>query len=489
MLRILKDIVRFDYIVNMKLPIDKSPFSKSELNITFQEVQDFSYEELRDWIDKIRKEILDVWETNHIPPMTGKNSDEIITSFKKLKDYDLDKIWFEDENYIDYLGFIRNFTNVGSGVNQFFPHMLKTKINGKSMYDWFSNEELQTDFRRIMVRTIRNDKMYSFSRYLRDMSLEEFLKTKSDDVGFWLEQVETDTHQTSTSETFISENAIRYTKGLQDRDFRNTLDYVDTMGYKVRVYDKNQRVFPNIIQIFRLSLGQPPVNFPPLTARLIYEKYLGGLNQDEYIVYDMCSGWGGRLLGSLSSQLKIHYVGTDVNSNNKGCYESLGNFYNDNCNGTNTFEMFDVGCEVIDTHKRFKKYKGKLDLCFTSPPYFDREQYSDDKEQSYIKYPNYDDWVNGFLSDTIRICSEYLKPKRYMIMNIADIKIGENRFLPIEQSTIQLALNHNFKYIGKLGMSMVRMIGLNPKDVRNNWFDETTMKDYKTEPILIFEKQ
>ena len=75
-----------------------------------------------------------------------------------------------------------------------------------------------------------------------------------------------------------------------------------------------------------------------------------------------------------------------------------------------------------------------------------------------------------------------------MIINIADIKIGENRFLPIEQSTIQLALNHNFKYIGKLGMSMVRMIGLNPKDVRNNWFDETTMKDYKTEPILIFEK-
>ena len=176
----------------MKLPIDKSPFSKSELNITFQEVQDFSYEELRDWIDKIRKEILDVWETNHIPPMTGKNSDDIIKSFKKLKDYDLNKIWFEDENYKDYLGFIRNFTNVGSGVNQFFPHMLKTKINGKSMYDWFSNEELQTDFRRIMVRTIRNDKMYSFSKYLKNMSLEEFLKTKSDDVGFWLEQVETD---------------------------------------------------------------------------------------------------------------------------------------------------------------------------------------------------------------------------------------------------------------------------------------------------------
>ena len=30
----------------------------------------------------------------------GKNSDDIIKSFKKLKDYDLDKIWFEDENYM-----------------------------------------------------------------------------------------------------------------------------------------------------------------------------------------------------------------------------------------------------------------------------------------------------------------------------------------------------------------------------------------------------
>ena len=38
------------------------------------------------------------------------------------------------------------------------------------------------------------------------------------------------------------------------------------------------------------------------------------------MVYDMCSGWGGRLL-KWSSKLKIHYVGTDVNSNNKGCYE------------------------------------------------------------------------------------------------------------------------------------------------------------------------
>ena len=91
--------------------------------------------------------------------------------------------------------------------------------------------------------------------------------------------METDTLQTKkTSETFISENHIRYTKGLQDRDFRNTLDYVDTMGW-VRVYDKNQRVFPNIMYKYsRLSLGQPPVG---TTHLLLQDLFMRNIWVDE----------------------------------------------------------------------------------------------------------------------------------------------------------------------------------------------------------------
>ena len=38
---------------------------------------------------------------------------------------------------------------------------------------------------------------------------------------------------------------MKYTKGLQDRDFRNTLDYV-SIGYKVRVYDRTKECFPTL---------------------------------------------------------------------------------------------------------------------------------------------------------------------------------------------------------------------------------------------------
>ena len=36
--------------------------------------------------------------------------------------------------------------------------------------------------------------------------------------------------------------------------------------YYVRIYNRQQRIFPSALQVFRLSLGQPAVNFPPLTA-------------------------------------------------------------------------------------------------------------------------------------------------------------------------------------------------------------------------------
>ncbi|MFN9897282.1 MAG: hypothetical protein ACK55Z_00530, partial [bacterium] len=37
--------------------------------------------------------------------------------------------------------------------------------------------------------------------------------------------------------------------------------------YLIKAYEKNKRIFPSALQVFRLSLGQPAVNFPPMTAK------------------------------------------------------------------------------------------------------------------------------------------------------------------------------------------------------------------------------
>ena len=410
----------------MKLPVRKNPIQSSELNITYHELVNMSDVETKEWIDNLKSELLRIWDETNTPPSIGKTENEIIKSFDKLSDYDVNKLFYEDSNYPDFIGFIKNFTKIGSPVNQFFPYMLKTKIGGRSMYDWFSREDLSQEFRRTIVRTCKNDGMYLYTK---------------------------------------KENGKR-------------------------VYDKTEKVFPKIIQVFRLGLGQPPVNFPPLTSRWIYEKYLDGIPvKSKYNVYDSCAGFGGRLLGSLCSSLPIHYVGTDPNTNNFGCYEKLGSFYNQHCFGKNTFDIYQDGCEVIDRNEDFKKYMGKIDLVFTSPPYFDTENYSDDETQSIHRFNNYEDWKNGFLKRMIEISYESLSVDRYMIINISDVKRGENDFIPLEQDTISLALKSGFMYVGKIGMVMSRMIGLHPNKLKNSWFDETTMSDFKIEPILVFRKE
>ena len=83
---------------------------------------------------------------------------------------------------------------------------------------------------------------------------------------------------------------------------------------------------------------------------------------------------------------------------------------------------------------------------------------------------------------------DLLKENRYCLINIADLKIGENQFHPLEQDTIQLAIKCGFEYHRKYGMVMTRTIGTNPSDMRNSWLDVKSQKTYKVENILIFMK-
>ena len=63
-----------------------------------------------------------------------------------------------------------------------------------------------------------------------------------------------------------------------------------------------------------------------------------------------------------------------------------------------------------------------VDLCFTSPPYFSQEQYSDEETQSYIRFPTQDAWLTEFMGATLDNCAYCLKPNGTLAVNIADCK-------------------------------------------------------------------
>jgi hypothetical protein len=171
--------------------------------------------------------------------------------------------------------------------------------------------------------------------------------------------------------------------------------------------------------------SQSVSNFRPTAAKWIYNNYGNG-----GVIWDMSMGWGGRLLGFLSSNCHT-YIGTEPSTDTFNALVRLDNDFK--WVGKNT-ELYKMGSE------EFKPQPNSLDLCFTSPPYFDTEKYSDEDTQSFKKFPTPNDWANGFLRQTFQNCWDGLKSDRYMLINIANTP--KNKW--IESETIRVAQDIGF---------------------------------------------
>ena len=538
---------------------ERSQFSKFQSNTTYHQLLEMTDDEFSDWARTLRKEVTEQWDVFGTPPVIGRNEDGIITKFKKLKSNPAD-YWEKDLSGDELsLGIIKNFNKDASVVNQFFPTMLKTKIStgksadgGLSIYDHFSDTSMEEKFVRIMRRAVKRDSMYSWSRSVVDKRDEnpfwngqgaiDFIKDvhngkvfigKYSDLGIWISKVNTRTLENygtfnqeyiGTKNLYLKSEQVQKLKDdgyLSDTQLSNIDEIVDSWtseagttqhyAYQIRWYEKDSGIFPKILQVFRLSCGQPAVNFPALTAKWIYENYTSHIDTNEPLhIYDSSAGWGGRIIGAMSSRKKTHYIGTDPNPDNfideLGItrYEYVANFYNKNCVDdysdkltsffdvkpqSNTFEVFQDGSELIQNNPEFQKYKGKLDISFTSPPYFNREQYSQDEKQSFKAYGEYEDWRDNFLKPTLTTIYEYMKNDRYILWNIADIKIGESTYYPLEQDSIDILEQLGCEYKGKLKMLMTRMVGLDPSKSGIKNAVEYDGKSYKFEPIFVFHKK
>jgi DNA modification methylase len=124
-----------------------------------------------------------------------------------------------------------------------------------------------------------------------------------------------------------------------------------------------------------------PTNFAPVLARWLVDRYCpqGGT------VFDPCSGYGGRLLGSLASNKNVHYIGHDI--------EPL------------TIEAGKKMCANLGTDRATLEIKAlesddpfpKSDLLMTCPPYYNREVYGEASEASAKSYETYGAWLQGWM--------------------------------------------------------------------------------------------
>jgi len=220
----------------------------------------------------------------------------------------------------------------------------------------------------------------------------------------------------------------------------------------------NHNITDNSVRkILKLHTGvQTVANFRPSTAGCIYELFSG-----DGVVWDMSAGFGGRMLGAMTSNRLKKYIAVDPSTKTFDgliqMKEDLKDLHD------KEIELYETGSEL------FTPDKESLDLCFTSPPYFNCERYSEDKGQSCIQYDNKDAWLNEFMKETLDNCYWGLKPEGILMINIANVA----SYKTLCDDTVEMALKCGFELIDTFGYTLSNI----------------NKAGFKIEPVYIFKKR
>ena len=518
----------------------------SDVNITFREAFTSGEEEFDKWILSLKSLVRKNWKKYNLPPYEGSNTEEsLVDDFRSFSKRKIDDVLCVDD-LTHQENCLVNKTKTASSCNNFFPdiwRVVDTSV-GCSMYQLFHDDKLANRLRSVLVRHYKNDGYYLFSTYAMksDFSAAADLSQKNCIVraknGYdWIKEF-TDKRSTQhkTFDFFLEsttrEKNKRFIEGKatlskREIEFLRQVDFIKDHHMKtmvfdeqdkqpfgkmpqkhlfyIRYFDNKEKIFPKGVRTFTTGVVVQTTNFSPSVAKYLYQRFTNHLkDQKRIVVFDPCSGFGGRLMGALTvaSDRPLHYVGNDPNPYNfisdlnVSRYEYLGQFYKNNVKQKNhlTYEFFQDCAEELHKNKAFQKYKNKIDLVFTSPPYFNAEIYFGDKTDSSVRYPRYEDWRDKFLRRTLETCVSYLKKDGILIWNIADMNDHQtNKMMPLEADTIEILESLNMKYVDKLKYVLAKTTGsgrtgkITELPTHKN-FVEINSSVRKYEPLLIFRK-
>lgn len=183
-------------------------------------------------------------------------------------------------------------------------------------------------------------------------------------------------------------------------------------------------------------------------------------------------GFGGRMLGALSSKKNFRYVGTDPCTETMYHLHQLGDYIEMVTGRDDSYELHCCGSEV------FKGPENSIDFAFSSPPYFNLEVYSDEETQCYNKFPELNQWLEGYVRETIKNIKHMLKPGRCYAVNIADFKVGGGSEVAYVDEWIRISTEEGMPLFDTVYLGVTARAGS----------AEQAAGELKKENILIFKK-
>lgn len=239
---------------------------------------------------------------------------------------------------------------------------------------------------------------------------------------------------------YIKEIAAKTRIHYCNWSIEEALKYKPLMEFFAGKSNDNKKVFPDTMSLakkietaFRLcgfGTAAKPANFPIKAADEILRQY--NVN-DKF--YDYACGWGTRLLSSLRNH--IDYYGTDPNYLLCDNLIAMADEYKSCCNNDSFVDIRKQGSEVF-----VSEWENTFGLAFSSPPYFNLEDYRVGK-QSYTDGVTYEDWLSNYLRPTIANIYKYLINGGFFAININNFN-NYNKF-DLVGDAVKLATDTGFE--------------------------------------------
>ena len=498
---LLRHLMRLHPMKIKEIPVHTSNdfIIDSKVNVTFHELFKMNDKQFSKWKKDLQKIVYQSWVEYGEPPLVAGTTATIIRQFETLTNKSNSVSVFKDDLTLEANCIVPGV--VASGINYFFPNRAKSQdLNaneeGESLWKLFVEEPDSENSKKVLnrlERQLKYDGTFDFAPKLMigdfgDLGcttaydwLLKWNEKPIDGYDFFIDASQSTPSQKSLVLTMppdklkqlmddglISENKLRW-HSFSKLNLKEPI--------VIRLYRTDRKIFPTCFDILRKSVAMGG-NFPASVAKFLYEKYT--TPNTKSIIYDSSSGYGGRMVGALSlcKDRQIHYVGTDPNPDHYldeygiTRYEYLRSFLQSSTRNRykTTIDIFQLGSEVIHQDPQFQKYRGEVDFMFTSPPYFSAEGYSDDPNQSFIKFPEYDLWRDGFLKPTLKTSVEWLKSGAHLAWNISDVAYKprqsktmygqegatENpelnarsvqRYIPLEYDSIEILKSLGMEYV------------------------------------------
>ena len=225
----------------------------------------------------------------------------------------------------------------------------------------------------------------------------------------------------------------------------------------------------NIRRALELVSGGSIQNFKPMNARAIWEEICPTMWGN---VLDFSSGYGGRMMGAMTSNMRYHYTGIDPNTKTFAGLDALGELLT-HCGQGSGYAMHNIPSED------FVPQPGFYDAAFSSPPYFNLETYSDEPTQCMNRCSNLDAWFDLYAEPTVKMLHTALAQDAIYAVNIADYKSGNEEFKIVDR-WIDMSKKLGFTYYKTIDMTLNVRPGVGNNKLTNG---------YKSEGIYLFRKK